>query len=159
SGTVPLANQDHGISVRAPGNTLIGNLISGNGHEGVSILAGAGGNRVQDNIVGLDASGTRPLGNGGIGVHIYNAAGRTLTGNVISANGTDGVAVQLPGATGNYVEDNIIGLDIHGNLTLGNGASPDPDDFGVRINDEAAHNIVRRNVVSGNIDGGIRIDN
>ena len=85
---------------------LKNNVISGNDGVGVAILGvGASGNSLEENRVGTDAAGTSALGNGEVGVLIFNdAPGNPLVDNVISGNGT---GVQIgEGAAGNGVQGN-----------------------------------------------------
>jgi hypothetical protein len=124
SGTRPLGNAGNGVAVTQFGDAAIGgvaagagNVISANGHNGVTIDSFPGPVLVEGNDIGTDATGTLALGNGGCGVEID--AGSTFVpaqiggtdpaaGNVIAFNGTmtgsPGVAVDLapsnPFATG-----------------------------------------------------------
>src|SRR5262249_6554044 len=100
SGRRPVGNTfDRIFDTRPPGHTIGGtgtlerNLISGNGGVGVQIYSrDASGNQVLANLIGTDADGTGPLGNGHNGVFINDAPGNTIGGtadgarNVISAN-------------------------------------------------------------------------
>ena len=45
-----------------------GNLISGNTVHGIQIFGGASNVTVEGNIIGLDATGNTPLGNGDLGI-------------------------------------------------------------------------------------------
>ncbi|MFL5243447.1 MAG: hypothetical protein ACJ8FY_15180 [Gemmataceae bacterium] len=115
-----------------------GNVISGNGGDGITIGGineSASGTVVQNNEIGTDITGTARLGNGGNGVSIYNSSNNLIggprAGNVIAANGKNGIEItgclgatsqfkQLP-AIGNKVEGNWIGTDISGSrIGLGN---------------------------------------
>ena len=82
----------------------LGNLISGNGGNGVLIDAGSRGNALNGNFIGTTASGDGALGNGGNGVWIAGAPGNSLVGckfvnnpfvyyNVVSGNGLNGLRV------------------------------------------------------------------
>ncbi len=116
------------------------------------------GNLVENNFIGLDAAGTKALGNQGVGVWdggTANTYGGTTAGlgNVISGNagGIDAVGSIT-------VEGNFIGTDATGNVALGNGP------VGVGISDAtypaatvAVTTTVTDNVVSGNTAGGISI--
>ena len=91
-------------------NVIAGNNTPSGGGYGVRIQgAGATGNRVEGNYIGIDATGTGSVNN--VGVAIDGAANNTVGGttaatrNVISGNGT-GVVVRGAGATGNQVQGN-----------------------------------------------------
>jgi titin len=97
SGARDLGNSKMGLLIDdSPGNTIGGtdaaarNIISGNGLVGLELAnAGATGNVVQGNFIGLDVSGLRRLGNGipdngnqqdGYGVFVNNAPGNLIGG-------------------------------------------------------------------------------
>jgi len=172
-GSSAAGNGGSGIKIIAvPNNTIGGtnaaarNIISANGQGnvfgGVEIdNAGASGNLIAGNYIGVDATGSVALGNStafGFGVLIFNAANANTVGglgagagNLISANG-DGISLQA--ADNNIVQGNLIGLNAAGNTALGNNFN------GVTITGTAMGNIVggtsvsARNVISGNkIDG------
>jgi hypothetical protein len=97
TGSHALGNLLHGISKPGIGNSSVaGNLISGNGGDG--IFASGDGVSILGNLIGTDASGTLPIGNGGAGVHILDlghivgglGAGE---GNVIAFNAGPGVSL------------------------------------------------------------------
>jgi hypothetical protein len=82
----------------------LGNLISGNGRNGVLIDTGSRGNVLNGNFIGTTASGDGALGNGGNGVWIAGAPGNSLVGckfvnnpfvyyNVVSGNRRNGLRV------------------------------------------------------------------
>ncbi|HEX4441591.1 MAG TPA: right-handed parallel beta-helix repeat-containing protein, partial [Thermoanaerobaculia bacterium] len=96
-----------------------GNVIFGNTGDGVKIDAASGAD-VFGNIVGLDATGLQPLGNGGIGINV-DADLPHLAGNVISANGAHGI--DLTNSSNATVESNIIGLDVNEQGELGNAGA------------------------------------
>jgi titin len=128
TGTRPLGNQI-GVFLQGPsgrgsliGGTAAGagNLISGNRGDGVQIVTNTV--TVQGNLIGTDITGAQPLGNGGNGVNLrawYNTVGGTAAGagNVIAANGADGIATM---SGGNLVQGNFIGTDSTGTRALGN---------------------------------------
>ncbi len=89
-----------GIDIFSNSNTIggtttgAGNVISGNGSDGVDIV-GTSDNLLEGNLIGVGANGTEPLGNGGGGVSAfygatYNTIGGTAAGaaNVIANNQT-----------------------------------------------------------------------
>jgi hypothetical protein len=127
SGTGGLGNKAGGIeafgSNHVIGGTSVGarNVISANAHEGMR-LDGVSGALIQGNLLGTDAAGAGPLGNGAAGVALFpltsgpardNTIGGTAAGagNVIAFNGTS-----LFNGSGVY----IVGADSTGNAILGN---------------------------------------
>jgi titin len=138
SGSIRLGNAGSGVYISAGsghqiGDTNRGNVISGNGRDGITIAGSAdsatgrfavSGMRVFGNLIGTDATGSDAvnyLGNAGHGVAIYNSQNNrigdeTITaghGNTIAFNGASGVAVEgtagNPGsADANYILRNSI---------------------------------------------------
>lgn len=164
AGTAAMGNALDGIRIEGSTNTLIGgtstdagNLISGNGSDGVHIFgaelaAYATSVLLQGNHIGTDAAGTTIVGNAADGVRIENASGNTIGGsavgarNVISGNGFAGVEILGPVppvgpvSTTNSVQGNLIGTDSAGTGSLGNFV-------GVRIENASA------NAVGGSLTG------
>ena len=119
TGSYAVANGGDGLAVTymGMGNTIggiepgAGNVISGNSGNGVVLSLG---NRVQGNLIGVDATGVSPLGNGGDGVLVSfgpfanNTIGGTVAaaGNIIAYNGGDGVRVDF--GTANAIRGNVI---------------------------------------------------
>jgi titin len=117
TGTYALANGGDGIDsfgYDVIGGTTpgAGNLISGNTGNGIGVVGNFGSDLVQGNLIGVDASGTNALGNGGHGVLVSGFGGSTVggtvagAGNVIAFNGGDGVRVDA--SSGNAVRGNAI---------------------------------------------------
>jgi hypothetical protein len=154
AGSAVLSSSNSGVYIRrAPRNSVVGNVVSGNtGFAGIAIcgnptFCGGGdagtqtsdatGNIVQGNFIGTDATGAAPLGNGGYGVSIDSTPNALIGGdtpgaaNVIAFNGLTtfqpGVVVFGPGATGNRIQRN----SIHSNGGLGIDLAPG----GVTLND------------------------
>ena len=103
-----------------------GNVISGNHESGLVLSLNTSQNLVQGNDLGTDVTGKTPLGNSANGIELSTgAASNTIggttagTGNLISANGQDGV--RISGASGNTFQGNFIGTDVTGKGQLGNG--------------------------------------
>ena len=171
AGDAKLGNGE-GISLRHADSITIGgtvagarNLISGNG-TGIRFLNGTYSVTIAGNYIGVDATGTVGLGNGGAGIVIdpagdsqasgSNTIGGTGPGarNVISGNGA-GVWIQADDSSyaySNVIEGNYIGTNKAGTAAIGNGT-------GVYMSDEGGDtegNIVggttagARNVISGN---------
>jgi hypothetical protein len=128
------ADMVRGIWVNgSPGNTIGGttkadaNVLSGNAN-GVAIEgAGATGNLVGGNVIGLGTDGSQ-LGNSKSGVRIALGATMTVVGitgttgrNVISGNGI-GISLRDAATQSNHVQGNYIGTDATGTVARPNGA-------------------------------------
>jgi parallel beta-helix repeat protein len=141
-----------GIAVWSSGNTITDNVIAANGEEGISIRgsAGASGNIVTGNYVGLDTTGSVAAGNGLHGIAILDSPANRIGGataaerNVISANVGEGVRIAGTLSTGNVVQGNYIGTTVSGDTARGNLRS------GVYLR-YAPGNSVMGNVISGNV--------
>src|SRR5207253_6002286 len=115
-----------------------------------------GGDVIEGNYIGTNATGTAVLRNLGFGVFINGSPGNTIGGtaagmrNVISGNAR-GIEIVNGSATGNVVQGNLIGTDVTGTLSEGNGD-------GVVIQDSPGNTVggttvAARNIISGNGDG------
>jgi hypothetical protein len=106
SGTTAVANEGVGVATffNSTNNTIGGtapadrNLISGNGSSGISLTSTD--NKVQNNLIGTDKSGTNDLGNGFSGVSVgasNNSIGDGTSGgsNTIAFNKARGVEVDI----------------------------------------------------------------
>jgi titin len=141
TGKKAVPNTQAGIRILGCSNVIggvtagSGNVISGNGQEGIFLDGTNGnvmGNVIQGNLIGLDATGTNSLGNVYAGIGISGAANNQIGGttaaarNVISANGNStitglgGVFFSYAGTTGNQFQGNYIGTDASGTLALAN---------------------------------------
>lgn len=90
-----------------------GNVISGNDNYGIWLL-NSNGEKVQNNIVGLNASGT-PLENG-YGIHVWGGGGNLVGGNSQAqegnlVSGNDSYGVRVTNSQGNSVCGNVVGLN------------------------------------------------
>jgi hypothetical protein len=110
TGTLDRGNKHTGVLITGSNSVaneiggFIQNVISGNDAEGVKIKDKATGNRVNGNIIGLNATGTAVLGNSLDGVKVENATGNVI-GNIdsvtnISYYNTEGVGVSVNGWQG-----------------------------------------------------------
>jgi hypothetical protein len=126
-----------GLEVRAANAAIVQqNLISGNNSHGLFIVQTVGA-QVRNNLIGVAANGTTPMGNGGNGVWIATATDNdvgTANGadaNTIAFNTSDGVEVNAESAptTGNSIRVNSIhdngGLGIN-NVSGGNNEPAPP---------------------------------
>jgi uncharacterized protein (TIGR03437 family) len=157
SGTKAIPNDWVGVSLgygRASFNRIGGtapgerNVISGNATSGVEV--GATGNLVLGNFIGVDITGTRPLGNTGgvaLGAEFPTLLGGATAAerNIISGHSHSGVQVS---SDYNFVLGNFIGTDVTGTLALSNVMA------GVEIGGE--NNVVQGNVVAHTGGGGLR---
>jgi Periplasmic copper-binding protein (NosD) len=146
------------------------NVISGNG-DGAGAVYNAGvfvpdqsnnplnitptGNVIENNIIGLDAVGTKSIPNA-LGVYdggsgdIYGGTAPGL-GNVISGNNGNGINF-----TGSItIEGNYVGTNAAGNATGGQGQATGI--FGLEHSGTPNPSTISGNVVSGNEDSGISI--
>jgi titin len=156
TGAGRLGNATAGLGIfGAAGNQIGGttagarNVISANGNNltqlgGVYVAnTGATGNQFQGNYIGTDASGKLVLGNVNDGIDLYSGASTNLiggsasgAGNLISANGVDGI--YLYGATWNTIQGNDIGTQADGTSALGNIAQ----NVELELNENANNNTI-----------------
>ena len=168
-GTAAVGNSIAGVVVSDSSATTIGfatalgrNVISGNLGDGVDVLNASVGTIVLGNYIGVDETGTQPLGNGGDGVRLFLSPETTIggsaqgAGNVISANEDVGVSIQGSSSSGGAILGNLIGTDYTGAIALGNGTDGvDLDDMSdVTIGGTSEED---RNVISGNDGAGIEL--
>ena len=127
SGSESLGSDGRGVEVRSSdlagadtdNNRIIGNLISGNGFNGITLRVG--GTQILGNKIGTNANGEPVLGNGSAGIGL-------LTGND-DDNLTDTTIGGLGVGEGNLIADNLHagirlrnfeGVSIRGNVITGN---------------------------------------
>jgi parallel beta-helix repeat protein len=177
SGTADLGNGVSGVVILgAPGNTVggsapgEGNLIVTNENAGILIAGGVDqvsgavastealsvtGNSVVGNLVGVGPDGRTALGNDNQGVLLFRASGVTIgAGNVISANGSSGIAILDPASTANLIEGNFVGTDATGTLAVHNAHDGVLVDAGSR-NTIGGLGTGAGNVLSGNAGNGV----
>ncbi|MCI0745849.1 MAG: immunoglobulin domain-containing protein [Verrucomicrobia subdivision 3 bacterium] len=177
SGTADLGNGRMGVRLDAAANIIggtspgAGNVISGNGENGVYLFSAATSNNVvQGNLIGTDITGTMALANTLAGIGIENAPSNTIGGsisgarNVISGNRRMGIYLLGAGATRNAMQGNFIGTDITGTIALANGtALPIVDIAGGIDISSAPANLIggteagAGNLISANLRDGIAI--
>ena len=104
-----------------------GNLISGNGSDGINLF-GTRHNRIVGNLIG-GTIGSSPLGNASAGIRLDNASGNAIGGtntgeaNVISGNGASGILAQGATAARNRVSRNSIFENGDAGIKLLDGAN------------------------------------
>ena len=166
AGTAAVANGSHGISGTGANDVIIGsslpgdgNLISGNGGNGLNFSAVPDVWKVRGNWIGLAANGTTALPNAGAGVWL-NGTGHHLGGtsvetrNVISGNTGAGVIVQ---GSSHSIQGNYIGTNSGGTAAVANASHGlrAITATGVTIGGTVAG---AGNLISGNTSNGIALD-
>jgi CSLREA domain-containing protein len=167
NGAIYFLPNQNGVSLTAGGNLIGdgnpggGNTIDNNRNHGILLFgAGASGNTIEGDIIGLNPGGGSAFPNAFDGIHLDNAPDNIIGGvtvgarNVISSN-NNGVYLLGAGSTGNTVEGNFIGTGTDGVTDLGNAVD------GVVIDNAPPHTIGggvngAGNVISGN-NRGVRI--
>lgn len=161
-GAIYIASRGNLIGGMSPG---AGNVISGNDAPGLYLTgSNAAHNTIAGNYIGLNAQGNGAISNATYGMYLFNAPSNTIGGtspgarNVISGNGTIGIALFGSDADGNELVGNYIGLDASGSVAIPNRGD------GIYINGGDGNTIGgtvpgSRNVISGNKDDGIELYN
>jgi len=135
----------------------LGNLISGNGADGVLIAGGSRKNVLNGNFIGTAASGNSALGNRDNGVRIDHAPGNSLIGckfvqnpfvyyNVLSGNGADGLRVTSSNSV--VVQGNFFGIGANNATRLGNRRN------GILVDGTSASTQVGGVIPLGNVSAG-----
>ena len=168
TGTNPLPWRVYdGIEVACAGN-LIGGVAPGAGNvivkttsSGIDLNSGSIGNVIQGNYIGVDATGTRGLGNSGRGIAInYGGISNSILNNLISSNRTDAIYISgnytPPTGGGNIIQGNYMGTDVTGLHAIPNGIA------GIFISGSyqdlvGGTNASARNLISGNTGTGITL--
>ncbi|GAN79176.1 parallel beta-helix repeat (two copies) [Acidocella aminolytica 101 = DSM 11237] len=143
----------------------LGNLVSGNGGDGILINAGSNNNTLSGNFVGTTASGDKALGNTGDGIAIVGANNNFLIGctaqdnpfvyyNVVSGNGGNGLRITDSNDTA--VQANFFGIGANNATIVGNALN------GILVNGTSSNTLVGGviplgNVCSGNGMNGIEV--
>src|SRR5262249_32952229 len=159
TGTIALPNPNVGVNLNSgvsdnfiggltatPG-TPPGNLIAGNGNDGLILGQDTTGNLIQGNIIGADITGTQPLGNSPGGIQI-NGHDNTVGGtdanarNIIAFNGGNAPVCNASSAgiwvhNGPAINNALLGNSIFSNAGLGIDLEFDGDpNCGVEPNDQ-----------------------
>ncbi|HEV8240577.1 MAG TPA: NosD domain-containing protein [Thermoanaerobaculia bacterium] len=156
-GSAALGNTGAGVAISGSSNTLNHNLVSGNSQEGVRITAGSGNVVGGNHLIGMNATGTAALPNGGDGVSIQGGTGNTIGDfNTISGNSGNGVSISGASTTGNVVRSNFIGTAVSGTTALPNAM------VGVLLSATVGNTVGGTaagagNVISGNGGIGVRV--
>jgi len=141
----------------------VGNVISGNGSDGVAVLDSFGtlsrrrggvnygtGVRFAGNLIGIGADDKTAVANGGNGILVSGSSEVNISLNVLSDNKGSGVRIVVnPGNVQqyNFVTDNIIGFSSTGQGVHGNYGS------GVAVYGPAQYTRINNNVIGNNCEG------
>jgi len=168
-GTAALPNALTGVEIdNATGNLIGGptegarNVISGNSCDGpppprAGIRLLGGGNTVQNNYIGPDATGTAAFpenGNGWWGLWVISWH-NIIQDNVVSGNRKSGIGID---GNHNTIIGNLIGTDATGLAALGNGSQ------GIRFVGDGSDNLVggigagEGNLIAYNGEAGVQND-
>jgi len=152
----------NGLVLPAGGNTVCGLALVGFSGSAI-VLNSLGGNVVEGNFLGVNASGNVADPNGE-GISIVGSSANTIgggssaTANVISGNKGNGIQIETGStdASNNMIEGNLIGTTADGLSPLGNQLS------GVLITGVSGNQIGLPgkglgNIISGNIGPGIQL--
>jgi Domain of unknown function (DUF4347)/Periplasmic copper-binding protein (NosD) len=148
-----------GLIISAGGSTILGLAIGQFSQSGI-VLTNAGGNTIQGDYLGLDATGKAAKPNAIAGIRIDSTSTNNLIGgataadsNVISGNGN---GIFINGGNNNTISGNYIGTDASGSKLIGNQT-------GVLIGNGASNNTIggfgagQANTIAGNNGPGISI--
>lgn len=168
TGTVDVGNLDAGIQVRSNDNLIGGalvrdrNVISGNEARGVAFFSFGtiDNNVVQNNYIGVDATGLAGLGNDDHGLQLWDTDNTRILTNVISGNETDGILARAGSVVrGSLIQGNFLGVGADGTTVIANGQS------GIRLNSNITSNTTiggtvsgAGNIISGNRRHGVLMD-
>jgi hypothetical protein len=167
SGVAALGNTLDGVAiVNANGNSLLGctfqqdpfvfyNVIDGNGGNGVRVT-NSNNTTIQANFFGMGADNTTPVGNALDGMLINGSSANTQVGgviplgNVVADNGRNGVEI-ADTATGTVCFNTFTGVPAFKVV-----AAPNALD-GFLITSTGGNNLLRTDVISGNLGNGVHI--
>ncbi len=165
AGTISVAGVrvQSGTGNRIGGTTAAArNVISG--IQGYGIYAyGGSGLSILGNFIGTNAAGTAAVANTSYGIVISAPANGTTIGgasaggrNLVSGNNGDGIRIDT---TGNVVAGNRVGTDVTGTLPIPNKSSGIHSYFNIGPNTIGGTTAGAGNLVSGNTQDGIQLDN
>ncbi len=124
-------------------------MIAGQRSAGVELLHSSNtGISIAGNFIGTNSAVTKALGNGQLGVEIRYGKGNSISRNYISANKLGGISLEQ-GASGNWVEGNVIGMNGRQWKPLGT------QNVGISIAGGSNSNLVRGNAIGGHQQHGI----
>jgi uncharacterized repeat protein (TIGR01451 family) len=156
----------NGLTVSAGGSTIKGLAINLFGGAGL-VLKTNGNDLVTGCFIGVNTSGTGPLGNGGDAITISSSPNNTIGGvnagqrNILSGNGGNGIQVtnfniSTP-PVNNLIINNYIGTDVTGTLRVPNTKSGIDVTFTATNTTIGGASTLQRNLISGNLGDGVNL--
>ncbi len=151
TGTLDLGNGDAGIQIRSNDNLIGGssagdrNIISGSNNRGIAFFTTGTltGNIIENNYIGVDATGLSGLGNNSYGIQLYDNDGIQIRNNVIADSASDGIRFLAGSNVDNsIIQGNLIGVGADGQTNIGNGGD------GINLASNSAN---------GNLIGGVGV--
>jgi hypothetical protein len=145
TGEGPRGNQTGIKVIGAPATIIRSNVVADSDRQGIRLTkSSTTGTRIENNLIGTDATGTQELGNRNDGVLIARAPGNMVIGNLIANSGFHGIRLLNSTTTDTIVQGNLIGTDINGTTAMGNGMS------GIYIKDSPNNQIGGTGAQEGN---------
>ena len=146
-----------GLTIHGGNSIIRGLIINRFGDDGIHI-ADIGGNIIEGNYIGIDASGqAKPNADGAL--RIWNSPDNIIGGdlaeqrNVMAGSGSHIIQMLLIESASNIIKGNYIGVGPNGDTEIGTSG------VGILINNQAHHNIIGpNNVISGNDWAGISFE-
>ena len=132
-----------------------GNVISGNGWDGIALLSSENdtyANQIIGNLIGLAVDGETPLPNQGDGIlSILYVNGTRIEENTIGANQNNGIRLSGISDSEAIIIHNRIGVNINATLAVSNGG------YGIQIEHGAHGHTIQDNTIVSSQQGGILI--
>jgi uncharacterized repeat protein (TIGR01451 family) len=150
-GLARLPNSGDGITTFADKDSIIDNVITGNGY-GITVLGQSSQSYIGNNVIGLNQTMDSLIGNRFSGIQVLGEK-TIIENNIISANKGDGISITGLGSA--IVRRNYIGVDENGTKDWGNAGN------GIYIS--CNNNIIGgefpadKNIISGNGGSGIEL--
>jgi len=179
NGSTPFGNAANGVLLEndAASTTIgstqgaRGNVISGNGGDGVLLQSPLqqtfnADNAINGNSIGVSTDGSVAVANGLNGVEIKDVSGTFVTNNVLSGNSSYGLAIEGPDpitgtayAAQTTITGNMIGTNAYGTAAVANGSGiylyqANNNTIGAATQG-TLQNPIPSNVISGNRSWGI----
>lgn len=142
-----------GLTLTGGNSTVKGLIVNRFALSGIWLFGG-GNNVVVGNYLGTDSTGTQARGNRD-GITIGSSANNRIGGliaaerNILSGNTDDGINLADAATTGTLIEGNYIGVDVSGQVALGNTESG-IDLSQISIATIGGTTAAARNIISGN---------